>query len=94
VDIQPLLKKAAEKMIGKEAGGLLEGLFKGKKPGEPSQPGQSAPPGQPAPKPAPGEPDRPGPATREAPQKPEDMLIRGIFDALDQLGKDKDKGKK
>jgi hypothetical protein len=31
VDIQPLLKKAAEKMIGKEAGGLFDGLLKGKK---------------------------------------------------------------
>jgi hypothetical protein len=31
VDIQPLLKKAAEKMIGKEAGGLFDSLLKGKK---------------------------------------------------------------
>jgi len=87
VDIQPLLKKAAEKMIGKEAGGLFDGLLKGKKPGSP------APAPQPAPTPAPGKPDRPGPATQKAPQKPEDMLMRGIFDTLDQLEKDKGKGK-
>jgi hypothetical protein len=87
VDIQPLLKKAAEKMIGKEAGGLFDGLLKGKKPGSP------APAPQPAPTPAPGQPDRPGPATQKAPQKPEDMLMRGIFDTLDQLEKDKGKGK-
>ncbi len=98
VDIQPLLKKAAEKMIGKEAGGLFDGLLKGKKPGQPVPAPQPGPqPDQPkgtSPKLAPAEQDRPGPAAQKAPLKPEDMLIRGIFDALDSAGKGKDKGKK
>lgn len=89
VDIQPLLKKAAEKMLNKEVGGLLDGLLKPKKPDKPA-PDQQTPP-----QPPPGErknpPDRPGPSTQKATEKPEDMLIRGIFDALDQWGKDKDK---
>lgn len=79
VDIRPLIKKAAEKMLKKKAGGLLDGILGS------GLPGSSASDGQP---------DQSGPATQKAPGKPEDMLIKGVFDALGDWGKDKDKDKK
>jgi len=76
VDIRPLIEKAAEKMLKKKAGGLLDGLFGPGKSGNPAPGGQL---------------DQSGPATQKSPEKPEDMLIKGIFDTLGNWGKDKDK---
>ncbi len=76
VNIQPLLEKAAKRMLDKEVGGLLDGLIKPGKRAKPEPPDQS---------------DRPGPTTQESTTKPEDALIKGIFDALDKWGESKDK---
>jgi hypothetical protein len=77
VDVRPLVQKAVQELLKKEAGGLLRDVLKDR--------GKTAPklpvPTQPAP--------RPGPTTRPAPKDPGEQLLRDIFRLLDDAAKDK-----
>jgi len=91
VNIEPLIQKATEAMLKDQGGKILEGILKprdGQK-----QPGLPLP--FPIPLPGPGPTTKPGPAptTKPAPEKPEERILKSIFDLIPGAGGKKDGGK-